>query len=347
MFKLHEIIKSALAEVRKEFKGTDEEFDSRVKANSQELIAGAATTFMNRLFQFYDEKRIKQLQEAYAGFLKNHQELHKDGLEMFLMFIDLQVTVNVDMTSHFKVDRFPEDERHKFGQLLHLHIKGCQIANEIYTLINAGYSDAALARWRTLHETCVIFITLFTADPIVSRMFYDYQSIEKQKRVKTFQIHQGTLNWKAVDENTIQILEQKKAELIAKYGQDFHDEYGWAITVLPKGRRHFTALEENAGLSYLRPFYQWANKGVHAGPEGTFTRLGFDDINIPRQILAGPSRYGMADPMQFTTYSILKMTTGLMELVDNLENKLLLNVLELLHEEITKAMIEAQNKLPA
>src|SRR5690606_28593094 len=277
---------------------------------------------------------------------KWNEELHGDGLEMFLMYIDLTVTVNTDMTEHFKVDKFPEDEKVKFGQLLHLHVKGCQIANEICTLIKCGYADAALARWRTLHETSVVFITLFTNDLEVSKMFYEYQFIEKLKRIETFEIHRGTLNWKPADENTIKILEKKRDELLKLYGPDFLKEYGWTTKFLPKGNRNFMALEEEVGLAYLRPFYQWANKGVHAGPEGTFTRLGFDDINIPRGYLAGPSRYGMVDPMQFTTYSLLKMTTSLIELTGTFENKLVLLVLEQLHEAIAEAMIEAKAKLP-
>ncbi len=346
MFKLQESIKAALAAKRKEFKGTDEEFNAHLKEKSTEILTGAATAFMTGLYKFYDERRVKAIQDDFAKFLKWNQDHYKSGLQMFLMYIDLTVNVNKDMTNHFKVETFPEDERLKFGQLLQLHIKGCQVANEIYTLINAGYADAALARWRTLHETSVVFVALFKNDLEVSKMFYEYQFIEKLKRVRTYQIHHGTLNWKAADEDTIKILEQKRVELRDRYGADFLKEYGWAIKFLPKHKRHFAALEEDSGLSYLRPFYQWANKGVHAGPEGVFTRLGFEDINIPRGYLAGPSRYGMVDPMQFTTYSLLKMTTGLIGLADTLENQLLQMVLEQLHDEIAKAMIEAKGKLP-
>lgn len=345
MFKLQETIKEALAAARKEFKGTDEEFKANVKEKSPELIANAARIFMSSIFKFYDEHRINEIKTSYDKFLKWNEELYRDAFEMFLMFIDLTVTINTDVTEHFDLDKFPEDERLKFVQLVHLHVKGCQIANEICALLKSGYADAALARWRTLHETSVVFSVLFTNKPEVSRMFYDYQFVEKFKRVKTFQIHHGTLNWSPPDENTTIALIEKQDELIKQYGEDFTKEYGWTIRFLPKGKRNFSELETISGLSYLRPFYQWASKGVHAGPEGTFSRLGFKDINIPRGYLAGPSRYGMVDPMQFTTYSMLRMTTGVLGMVNNFENKLVLNVLGLLHEEIAKTMIEANDKL--
>ena len=346
MFKLDEILKDTIAEMRKEFKGTDEEFNSRFKEKSTEILTETATIFMKGLCQFYEEKRIKEIQDSYAKFLKWNEEIYSDGLELFLMYIDLTVTVNTHMTDHFKVDKFPEDEKLKFTQLLHLHVKGCQIANEIYTLIKCGYADAALARWRTLHETSVVFIALFTNDLEVSKMFYEYQFIEKLKRIKTFEIHYETLNWKAPDEDTTKMLQKKQDELLNLYGADFLREYGWTIKFLPRGKRNFKTLEENVEFDYLRPFYQWANKGVHSGPEGTYTRLAFDEINIPREYLAGPSRYGMVDPMQFTTYSLLKMTTGLTELKGTFESELMQKMLEQLHEAIAEAMIEAKAKLP-
>lgn len=177
-------------------------------------------------------------------------------------------------------------------------------------------------------------------------MFYEYQFIEKLKRVETFEIHRGTLNWKAPDVETVNLLRKKRDELVGLYGRDFLKEYGWTKRFLKKNDRNFVSLEKEVGLDYLRPFYQWANKGVHAGPEGTFTRLGFDDINIPRQYLAGPSRYGMVDPMQFTTYSLLKMTAGLIDLTGAFESKLLLLVLEQLHDAIAESMLEGKAKLP-
>ncbi|GAA5043751.1 hypothetical protein GCM10011506_47190 [Marivirga lumbricoides] len=346
MFKLNEIIKDTLAEIQQEFSGSDKEFNTLIKEKSPELLKRTAKVFMSGLCQFYEGKRINEIQDSYAQFLKWNEEIHGDGLEMFLMYIDLTVTVNNDMTDHFKMDKFSEDEKLKFSQLLHLHIKGCQIANEIYALIKCGYADAALARWRTLHETSVVFLTLFTNDLEVSKMFYEYQFIEKLKRLETYEIHHATLNWRPSDGDTVKMLQKKRDELHDLYGAGFLKEYGWTIKFLSNRKRNFKGLEEKVGLDYLRPFYQWANKGVHAGPEGLFTRLGFNDINIPRGYLAGPSRYGMLNPMQFTTYSLLKMTTGLTKLTSTFESKLVQLMLEQLHAAIAEAMIEAKAKLP-
>ena len=40
--------------------------------------------------------------------------------------------------------------------LLHLHARGCQVASEVEVLLEAGFADGALSRWRTLHEVTTV-----------------------------------------------------------------------------------------------------------------------------------------------------------------------------------------------
>lgn len=101
------------------------------------------------------------MQEAYARFLKNHQELHKDGLEMFLMFIDLQVTVNMDMTTISKWISFRKMNGRNSVSFYTCTSKDARLQMKIYTLINAGYSDAALARWAFRRKFNPAFISNF------------------------------------------------------------------------------------------------------------------------------------------------------------------------------------------
>ena len=37
-----------------------------------------------------------------------------------------------------------------------LHARACQIAQEVLTLLSAGYADGAMGRWRSLHEVTVV-----------------------------------------------------------------------------------------------------------------------------------------------------------------------------------------------
>ena len=52
MFKLHEIIKGALAEIRKGFNGSDEEFNARLREKSAEPLTGTGKIFMSGLYKF-------------------------------------------------------------------------------------------------------------------------------------------------------------------------------------------------------------------------------------------------------------------------------------------------------
>lgn len=349
MLDIDQLIQRTLAEVRKDFKGTDAEFDARVKENLKDIRVNAYRLFMSSLLELYEKGRLKQINKDLAAFRKKHQKLHHDGLDLLLIFIDLNITINNEMTDHFKVPEFPEPDKVKFVQLLLLHTKACQIINEVYTLVSSGYADAALARWRTLHETCVTFLCLYQSDTQTSQMYLDFQVVEKLKRAKLFNIHHETLKWKPIEAENVTALEKMSDKLHAAHGREFLKDYGWTINILQPGQRHFAGLETLSGLSYLRPFYQWANSKVHSGSEGIYDRLSFDSddiLDIPRSILAGPTKYGLVDPVQFSTYSMLEMTSALVELVNKPEPKLMLEILKMLHDEIATSLIESTNKLP-
>ena len=38
---------------------------------------------------------------------------------------------------------------------MHLHANACLVTSEVITLLEAGYSSGATARWRSLHEVAV------------------------------------------------------------------------------------------------------------------------------------------------------------------------------------------------
>ena len=48
-----------------------------------------------------------------------------------------------------------EEDRHLVAVLVRLHARACQVADEVLTLIAAGFAEGAIARWRTLHEIAI------------------------------------------------------------------------------------------------------------------------------------------------------------------------------------------------
>jgi hypothetical protein len=56
----------------------------------------------------------------------------------------------LDLHAHLE-----SEHPHLVNVMARLHASACLVAFEILTLLQAGHAQAALARWRTLHETAV------------------------------------------------------------------------------------------------------------------------------------------------------------------------------------------------
>ena len=48
----------------------------------------------------------------------------------------------------------------KFEALIRLHARAVRTASEVLILLRSGYSAAAFARWRTLHEIRIVLVVL-------------------------------------------------------------------------------------------------------------------------------------------------------------------------------------------
>ncbi len=100
------------------------------------------------------------------------------------------------------------------------------------------------------------------------------------------------------------------------------------------------------GLSHLRPFYSWASENVHSGMDGISERMSLNDsYKVGYQMFSGPSQYGLADPAQFTTYTMYMISSALISLNKSYENRVMLSILEELHESTSSEFFKTHSKL--
>lgn len=349
-FGILEMIRSSLNEVRKEFDGTNEEFEEKIKSKFPELLADLGNIFSQELITFYKAKLLGELKQKETDFNERLFNEYKDGFDYLQIFIDLNKYLGNQFLKELE-SQIPEDDKLKLNVLFRLHGRACQVATEIQTLLKFGYSDGAHARWRTLHEISVIFSLLIENDNLLTEMFVNFEYIEKLKRAKNSKEHLKAINWRPIDEETISKLEKQKEILKNKYGDDFAKNYGWTINIIPQKRdRNFSKLEELVGLDYMRPFYSWACENVHSGMDGLSNRMSIhDSAEVNYLMFTGPSQYGLADPAQFTTYSLIQITSSLISLNESYENLVIQSLLEKLHQlsasEFFKKHIEIKEEL--
>ncbi|WP_409473530.1 DUF5677 domain-containing protein [Streptomyces sp. HC307] len=214
-----------------------------------------------------------------------------------------------EKVSNRERDGLTSAQVHTLEALTGLHVTASRIAGEVLALLSQGYPRGALARCRTLHEAAVIacIIADSAADPDHSDLaerFLEHEIVTLRRDALQFQKDHEILGEEPLDQEYLDELEARYDEVIAKYGQSFAREYGWAKKFSPDD--NLRALEKKASLSHVRPHYQSASSEVHCGSRG----LGNNFIEMRGVTLrhSGKINVGLTGPADLALSSLLQVT---------------------------------------
>jgi hypothetical protein len=346
IFKMVEMYNEAIREVRKDFDGSDDEFEKLIEEKGPKLKAGLVPIYSSGLVEFYKKDLLISSRDKSASFKELLLEKNKDGFDYLEIILDLNRFLGKKFLKHFEDNGDPLDKL-KLSLTFRLHARACQVATEVKELLSSGYSDGAHARWRTLHEISVIFLFLMNNDTNLAQMYFDFQAIEKFKRAKLHEKYHEEINWKPLETETYEFLENRVNELKVKYGKDYGGKLGWTKNIIQnKGDRHFSKIEELVGLSYMRPFYSWASENVHSGVDSITTRMGLPEvIETSYQMFGAPTMIGLTDPAQFTCHSLNLMSSALLSIHDNVENAFIETMLADYKKNMTESFARVQEEI--
>lgn len=325
-------IQKFLKETKSKYEGQETEFDKIIVEKLTITIENIAKNTLEEIYKYCisDDSNLKNRgNEIYNKISDNY----KVGIRLFEGFMELNAQIS-SMTygKYFKLfDTF--DDHIKLDTLIAIHVRACQVANEILVLIKNGYADGAHARWRTLHELSVTFLYLYDSDFEVIHMYNDYEIIEKYKKAKEYKACEDSLDLEKLQDDEWEELSKRRDEIIEKYGKDFSEGYGWTMNDLPKGRRNFRELEKHVGTEKLRIIYSWANESVHAGVSGIKDKLSLREEES-YHFLTGSNDCGFLDPVQHTSNSLCQMSEVLLGMEDSILHKIFDELLFYFQNEI-------------
>lgn len=245
---------------------------------------------------------MRRRRKMFAGFQKRLWAYWGEGFERLDVMIDCLHTFGRELLSD--VNALPElGTEPTFVALSRLIARGTRVAGEIQALLLAGFADGALARWRTLYEISITatFIARH-GDETATR----YLAHEQMQRIRSLELHQEYAERRGdipIDAEEFERMETSKGDLLAKYGDHFSHEFGWAYTAGKRRIRTFQELEAASDLSHVRPVYRVASAEVHAGADGMRghgTSVGRTDVHL----VPGPSNAGFAKPGMYAAHSI-------------------------------------------
>ena len=229
--------------------------------------------------------------------------------------------------------------------LVRLHARACQIAAEIVTLMENGFADGAMARWRTLHEVSVVATVVADGGEALARRYIEHEIVESKFALDEYTRCHAALGYKAPSTRERRRVERAFAAAVKAYGDEFGRPYGWAATHLRKKRVTFRDLEDAAQRSAMRSYYKMASYSVHADtPKSIFFRLGVvGDRSI---VTAGATDAGFTEPAQNAAVTLVQITALLLEdRMSNLDVMSQLQALNIIRDKIPDAFMRAERKL--
>lgn len=289
-------------------------------------------------------KRESGRQErARAGFEKRLMRRWGPAINRLRMTLTVATELGASFLEDSR-DSAPSSP-HLLDVLLRLHARACQVADEIICLLESGFADGAMARWRTLHEiAAVAFLLQRSGEPLAVR-YLEHQVVESFRAAKAYRQCSERLGYEPMTDEEYDEVRRARDAAVEKYGRDFGSDYGWAAEVIGKQSPSLRDIEEAAHIDHLRAHYRMASHNVHANPKGVFFKLGLLDES--EVLLTGRSNAGLADPGHSCAISLMHVTVALCVLEPTLDVLVGLRVLGSLTDEVGDLFAQAHEQLLA
>lgn len=340
--------------------GTSDEFSanielvaSDIESISDHLEAAISTTVDRTVSELAPDllKRFKRdapegLQAEREGVAAFETQLRRRWAEG-LSHLELQIAIAGHAGS--EINSWLREERDAalapvVEAVTRIHARSCQVAAEVLALLRHGFADGAMSRWRTLHELAVVAMFVQARGRETAMRFLDHVEIEA---LRAYRIDRGVRESRLdspQDDPVLADLTARAKELCDKYGESFRTDYGWASEATGNARPTFADIEKAVELDWARSYYRLASQNVHAGPMGTFRRLGMlsDESEI---LIIGPTNAGLDIPGRLTTNSLAQVTAALMVIQPSLDGLVWSRVMFDLSSEADGAFERARARL--
>jgi len=268
---------------------------------------------------------LREHRELDAGFRERNFRRWREGFDLLEMLIVLAEESGSDFNTEFRPQAVQENNL-VFEAVCGLHARAVLIAREVLCLLEGGFADGALARWRSVHEIAVVTGFLSERDNQLAERYLLAREAQAYKAIIEYQTNLPRTGLDPFTEKEIQQATGLRDRLVQKYGAAIQRDYGWAAEALGNKNPTFRNLEQAVGLDHLRPYFRWASEHVHAGHKPHATLLGNSE-SVQSVLLAGQSNSGLTEPAIQTALSLTQATAAFLLLQCNFDHLVISQVL--------------------
>jgi hypothetical protein len=266
------------------------------------------------------------------------------AIDLYDLTSQVALQAGIDFNNQHRLQA-SEDNDFKFEALVRLHARACLTASEVRALLVSGHATGAHTRWRTLHELAVVAFVIKDHEQEVAEKYLLHEVIDSAKAADEYERYYVRLSDEPPDHNELARVRGARDRLLQRYGQQFRNRYGWAAGILGKNQNpNLRQLEESVELDHMRPYYHMASHGVHPGIKGSYFSI--QDLGTRgKQMAAGPSNVGLADPGHAALISLVQCTVAMLNHYPQEEAQTTIFALTKLQQDAGAAFLAAYEQL--
>jgi len=267
---------------------------------SYESIVNLASKILIDDTKEQEEENVKRVVSDHDAFIKRNRERWSVGFSKLHALRETCFQAGMNFQEQFlKIPKYETDEL--IGVFLRQHAHACRIAGEIIHLLEGGYPDAALARWRTLYE---MVVTCLVIQKHGKEAAIDYIKQGVIHTAKLIEEHRKTAE--AMGQETFTVEEAEYYSNLKKEITNGESYWNWARK--HTGRSKIGKLSEYVELEKWSHNYLLANRNIHSDYYEMTSLYAMSEAKQD-MLLCGQSNSGLTEPAHFTAISLAQITT--------------------------------------
>jgi hypothetical protein len=306
------------------------------------LISDTAA-FMIKGLKRSAPKALRGHRRFDAGFVARNKKRWKRPLDL----LEMLWLVTEEVGSKFNATERPNaiaTKNYQFEALVSLHARALLVTREVICLLEGGFPDGALARWRSLHEIAVTAAFIQRNEQEIANRYLASFPFAAYRAAVLGNEHAERAGLDPFTDDELAQMRAQCEALEQRFGTEMRHDYGWAAPALNIQKPIFAQIEEAVELKHWRPRFRWASQHTHSPYRPPHALLGTADVTLPLH-LVGQSNSGFTDPLHMTAISLNQATSSLLITRPDIDTIVFLRVIHDLAEEVGKAAL-AVDRIP-
>jgi hypothetical protein len=321
---------------------SEEEMSKAIEDATLEAIP-KTTAAMIKALKRHAPKLLRDHRKEDAGFTSRNYRRWRKAFDLLEMMWMLSEEVGSAQNSEHRPDAAKSKDYH-FEALTFLHARSLLVTREIICLMQGGFPDGAMSRWRTLHELAVTGAFLQKNKQEISHRYLASRFFASYRAAKDAKQHAERANLEPFSDAEMEEMKKYCDHFAALFGKEMSNDYGWASPVFNGNPKpNFRMIEEAVKLDHWRPRYRWASQHVHSPHRPTHALLGMAEAR-QQVFLVGQSNSGMVDPIQMTAISLSIATSNLLVMKPTFDHIIAMNILDQWSREIGPLALDIERK---